>query len=198
MTLVGHFARFNEWAEIDSYSEGHFLERIAPGSFVRTLAEDRIRVTLNHGKDPDLGDKPIASPDVLREDPEGAWYEAPLLDGVPLLVVSGLRARQYGSSFRFEVIGEDFDRGAKRSDYNPQGLPERTITEARVHEFGPVTYPAYEGATAGLRTLWTPARRQRALVLLGAPTTQGAPRVWTSQTVRRSAGASFKTSAHPE
>jgi hypothetical protein len=30
-------------------------------------------------------------------------------------------------------------------EYNPKGMPERTITEAKVFEFGPVTYPAYEG-----------------------------------------------------
>jgi hypothetical protein len=59
--------------------------------------------------------------------------------------------------------------GTGRSDYDPQGLPERTILDAEVMEFGPVTYPANVGATAGLRLRWTPARRQRALVLLRSP-----------------------------
>jgi hypothetical protein len=31
-TLVGHFASFNEWTEIRSTVEGHFMERIAPGA----------------------------------------------------------------------------------------------------------------------------------------------------------------------
>jgi phage head maturation protease len=51
------------------------------------------------------------------------------------------------------VVAEHLDKTAKASTYNPKGLPERTITEARVFEFGPVTYPAYAGASAGIRSL---------------------------------------------
>jgi hypothetical protein len=58
-----------------------------------------------------------------------------------------------GASFRFKVMREDFNKKPERSDVNPDGLPERTITEAKVMEFGPVTFPAYEGATAGVRSL---------------------------------------------
>ena len=46
---------------------------------------------------------------------------------------------------------ELFDNAAKRSTYNPDALPERTITDAQVYEFGPVVFAAYLGATAGLR-----------------------------------------------
>jgi phage head maturation protease len=91
-------------------------------------------------------------------------YAVPLLEGVPELVVNGLDAGLYGSSFRFVVRAEDMNRSAKRSDHNPQGLAERTIRDAQLFEFGPVTYPAYLGATAGLRS-WTAARRARALLL---------------------------------
>jgi len=40
----------------------------------------------------------------------------------------------------------------KRSTWNPDALPERTIRSAQVFEFGPVTFPAYVGATAGIRS----------------------------------------------
>ena len=33
--MFGHFARFNEWNEIDSWIEGRFMERVAPGAFAR-------------------------------------------------------------------------------------------------------------------------------------------------------------------
>lgn len=46
-------------------------------------------------------------------------------------------------------------------------LPERTIRDVRLFEFGPTTWPAYSDATAGLGGQWTPARWEGALVLLG-------------------------------
>jgi phage head maturation protease len=65
----------------------------------------------------------------------------------------GLRAGAYGSSFRFNVLAEDFLRKPGKSAYNPSGLPERTVREVHMPEFGPVTFPAYPGATAGMRSL---------------------------------------------
>ncbi len=155
-TMHGHFAVFNEWARISSVFEGTFLERLAPGVFAKTFAEsrDKMRVTFQHGKDPQLGDKPLGPIDVLREDERGAYYEVPLLDtSYNRDLLPGLRAGLYGSSFRFSVVKEEMVSRPKRSDHNPDGLPERTIREAQVPEFGPVTYPAYAGATAGIRSL---------------------------------------------
>ncbi len=154
--MHGHFARFNEWTEIDSTFEGNFMERVAPGAFARSLAHDRnkMRVLFQHGRDPQIGDKPLGIPTLLREDELGAAYEVPLLDTSYVAdLIPGLRAGVYGSSFRFQVIAEHLDNTAPASSYNPKGLPERTITEAKVMEFGPVTFPAYEGATAGVRSL---------------------------------------------
>ncbi len=154
-SLVGHFAVYDAWTEISSVVEGNFMERIAPGAFAKTFAEgsDKIKVTFQHGHDPLLGDKPLGSITSLREDEIGAAYEVSLFEGIPPLVMSGLRAGEYGSSFRFRVTREDIVNDAESSDHNPQGLPERTIKEAEVFEFGPVTYPAYEGATAGVRSV---------------------------------------------
>lgn len=155
--MAGHFAVFNEFTEIDSWYEGRFLERIAPGAFKKTFAENRdnIKVTLNHGFDPSLGDKPLGAIDVLEEDSTGARYEVPLLDAryVTEDVLPGLRAGLYGASFRFRVMQEEFNNKPKTSAANPDGLPERTIKEVQVMEFGPVTFPAYVGATAGVRSL---------------------------------------------
>lgn len=155
-TLSGHFAVFNRWTEIDSLFEGHFLERVAPGSFSRTFQDNRgsMRVLFQHGRDPQIGDKPLGPIETLAEDDTGARYEVPLLDtSYNRDLVPGLKAGLYGASFRFRVVRESFVRQPEPSDYNPQGLPERTIQEASVSEFGPVTFPAYAGATAGVRSL---------------------------------------------
>lgn len=155
--MVGHFAVFNRWTEIDSLWEGRFLERIAPGAFRKTFREgrDAMRVLFQHGHDPQVGNKPIGSIRDLREDETGAYYEVPLLDAryVTEDVLPGLRAGVYGASFRFRVIREEFVQEPKPSAENPAGLPERTVKEAVVREFGPVTFPAYPDATAGIRSM---------------------------------------------
>ncbi len=155
--MVGHFAVFNRWTEIDSLWEGRFLERISPGAFRKTFREgrDAMRVLFQHGHDPQVGDKPIGSIRDLREDDTGAYYEVPLLDAryVTEDVLPGLRAGVYGASFRFRVIREEFVQEPKASAENPSALPERTIKEAVVREFGPVTFPAYPDATAGIRSI---------------------------------------------
>jgi hypothetical protein len=70
-----------------------------------------------------------------------------------LVAMLGADPPVLGSSFRFKVVRDSFDRKPVRSDYNPKRLPERTIQELRMQEFGPVTFPAYAGAKAGLRSI---------------------------------------------
>jgi HK97 family phage major capsid protein/HK97 family phage prohead protease len=154
-TLSGHFSVFNAWYEVDSLWEGRFLERVAPGAFKKTFAEnrDKIRVTFNHGQDPDLGDKVLGPITALSEDGVGAAYELELLDGLPPLLLNGLRRGVYGSSFRFRVVKEEWDDVPKASEDNPSALPERTIKEVDVFEFGPVTFPASPTASAAVRSL---------------------------------------------
>lgn len=155
-TLSGHFAMFNEWARIDSLFEGTFMERIAPGAFKKTFSENRdeIKVLFQHGYDPQVGDKPLGRLTDLREDDVGAYYEAPLLDtSYNRDLLPGLEEGLYGASFKFRVIREEIDEEPGISDHNPDGLPERTIKEAQVYEGGPVTFPAYAGATAGVRSM---------------------------------------------
>ena len=62
------------------------------------------------------------------------------------------RAGLYGSSFRFTVTREQRSDHPARSEANPDAIPERTIREASVLELGPVTFPAYAGATSGVRS----------------------------------------------
>lgn len=155
--LTGYMLRFNEWTTINSAVEGRFRERVSPSAIRKTLQEhrDKIKILYNHGHDPLFGERPIAPPKLI-EDERGLRYDEPALIDSKLVrdeLVPILREGALGSSFRFHVVKEDWEDEPQRSDENPDGLPERTIQEMRIFEGGPVTFPAYEGATAGARSL---------------------------------------------
>lgn len=180
--MTGHFSVFDNWYEVDSAYEGRFVERISPGAFTDTIAADRtsMRVLLNHGRDPQAGDKPLGPIDVLEEDGKGPYYEVPLLDtSYNRDILPGLKAGLYGSSFRFSVETEEWENAPKRSKHNPEALPERTITKARVFEFGPVTFPANPAASAGVRSLtdrFRDAPAERASTEPATPATPAQPK----------------------
>jgi HK97 family phage prohead protease len=153
-TMTGHFAVWNQWTEIRSAYEGNFMERFSPQAMNKTLSESRPKVLFQHGKDPQIGDKVLGTPSRVQPDDTGAYYEVPLYDtSYNRDLIPGLRAGEYGASFRFSVMQEDVVSKPKRSETNPRGIPERTVTEAKVVEFGPVTFPAYSGASAGIRSI---------------------------------------------
>jgi HK97 family phage prohead protease len=153
--LSGHFSAFNNWYRVSSMWEGDFLERTAPGFTTQTIAEDRsgMRVLFNHGFDGAAGDKVLGPIQDLREDDTGPYYEVPLFDtSYNRDLLPGLKAGVYGASFRMRVEADSWDDEPDASDHNPKALPERTITRAKVMEFGPVTFPANPEASASVRS----------------------------------------------
>jgi hypothetical protein len=162
--LYVRFSPFDTWYEINSYWEGRFLERTVPGAFKKTAREAKrsdglysTKVLYNHGTDFHIGDKMLAVPDRFEEVQEDG-YHGPLIEG-DLLDTSynrdllpGLKRSAYGSSFMFTVIREEWNAEPDPSDYNPDGIPERTIREVRAFEAGPVTWPASPTATSGMRS----------------------------------------------
>jgi len=151
--LHGRGAVYNEWTEINSRVEGHFMERFSPGAFTKTISEQgqRIRCLFNHGQDPSIGMKPLGPIEKLEERDDGVHYEVKLLD-TPYNrdLVPGLKAGLYGSSFRFGIVRKSDE--SKRVS-NPAGIKERTITEAYMRELGPTPFPAYGGTSAAIRSL---------------------------------------------
>ena len=149
-TLYGYAALFNTDTIIDSW-EGRFVERIAPKAFARTLEQrgDKVKVLFNHGFDPSVGDKPLGKPEVMREDRKGLYVEVPIDDtSYGRDIVASLRSGALdGQSFRFSVKAEKWDDPA-----DAKSLPVRTIREVELYEFGPVTFPAYEATSAGVRS----------------------------------------------
>ena len=145
-TLQGYAAVFDSDTLIDSW-EGRFVERMSHGAFKKTLKDrgDKIKVLFNHGFDPSIGDKPLGKPRVMEERAQGLWVEVPLDDTTYNRdLVASLRSGALdGMSIRFSVTREDVDDKAEP--------PVRTVREAKLYEFGPVTFPAYEATTAGVR-----------------------------------------------
>jgi HK97 family phage prohead protease len=154
-TLTIPFSPFNTWYEVNSRWEGRFLERTTPGTFADTIAKDRgiMRSLFDHGHDPQIGNKVLGPIVALREDATSPVGEVELLDtGYNRDLLPGLKAGVYGSSFRMHVQADDWDDNPPRSEHNPDGIPERTITRVRALEFGPVTFPANPAATATVRS----------------------------------------------
>jgi HK97 family phage prohead protease len=174
-TLDIQFARFNAWNEIDSYWEGRFLERVSPGAFKKTMGEraGQIVSLFNHGHDPVIGDKVLGGIDEMGERGSGPFLTVGLDDtsfGRDLL--PGLRRGAYGASYMFRVVKEEWDDEPDESEHNAAKLPERTITEVKLFEAGPVTFPADESTTVGVRSstdrFWS-LRNIRAAHALGQP-----------------------------
>lgn len=146
-TLVGYAAVWDSPTEINSW-EGKFTEVIRKGAFTRTLKNngDRVKVLYDHGFDPSVGNKPLGVPKTLHEDERGLFYEVELDD---TSYNSDLKASLKsgaidGSSFRFSV-----PKGGDR--WEDDGAV-RELVEVQLYELGPVTFPAYQAATAGIRS----------------------------------------------
>jgi len=154
--MAGQLLAFNEWNEIDSRSEGHFMESIAPEAVEKTLSErsHALQVLFDHGDDPAIGRKPLGRPRSFTPDGDLLNYEVDLLDADYVRsLMPGLEAGLYGMSWTFRNVRVDETQFPKRSDYNPAGLPERRIREMMMREFGPTPFPVYKNTSAGVRSL---------------------------------------------
>lgn len=147
LTLEGYAAVFNTPTRIDSW-EGKFDEIIAPGAFKKTLEErgDRVVLQFDHGQHPFIGSMPIGRIEELSEDSRGLKVKARLFDNDLIRPVRDAIDGQAikGMSFRFNVLGEKWDESGD--------VDVRTITEVKLHEIGPVVFPAYEDTTVGVRS----------------------------------------------
>lgn len=163
LTLDGIAATFGQPTEIDSW-EGVFQEQIRKGAFRKTLRENTPVMQFDHGHHPLIGSIPIGAITDLRETDEGLavqaritdnWLMAPVRDAIAEGSITGM-------SFRFSVVREewhDIDGKRVRPDelnallWSPgeRGPLMRTLVEVRLHELGPVVFPAYASTSVGVR-----------------------------------------------
>jgi HK97 family phage prohead protease len=133
------------------------MERFRPGAFTRSLREDpRPKLLFQHGGDPTVGKKVLGRFDTLIETSEGLEFEGSMVDtGYAADIAEGVRLGEYGMSVAFRILRDKVVRNPSRSSYNPDGLPERSITDAQLYEISIVTFPAYSGTSVALRG-WLP------------------------------------------
>lgn len=137
-----HPAVFHQRANI----YGLFMERFAPGSFAKTIAEADVRALINH--DPSL---------VLARTRSGTLRLSE--DGKGLLAEADMAATSYAQDLAVSIERGDVSQGsigfrAIKEEWDESGdLPLRTVTEAQLFDVSIVTYPAYEGTDVGLRSL---------------------------------------------
>lgn len=163
LSIEGYGAVFNSVTEIDSW-EGSFEEEILPGAFRKSLRERTPRMQYDHGRHPLLGSLPLGRWDVAEEDSQGLhvvgrltdnWLVQPFRDAIAAGAVDGM-------SFRFSVVRDQwFDAAGKKLGdaevdellWRPgdRGPLRRKLVEVKASEVGPVTWPAYEETSVGVR-----------------------------------------------
>jgi len=121
------------------------VERVMPGSFKRAIKEDDVRGLFNHNPDNLLG-RNVAGTLDLKESKAGLEYDATAADTQVARDVRTHIARGdvTGSSFGFIATDEQW-----RTE---DELEIREIRGVRLFDVGPVTFPAYEGTEAGVRS----------------------------------------------
>jgi HK97 family phage prohead protease len=139
--IRGYAAVFNAWAEI---VPGLIRERIAPGSFRRTLRDADVRALLNHDPNYVLGRNKAGTLE-MREDKHGlaVEIEPPDSQWARDLMVSMKRGDISQMSFGFLPVKWTEDRG---------DLLDLTLEEVRLFDVSVVTFPAYPQTEAWARS----------------------------------------------
>ncbi len=140
--IIGYAAVFNSLSE----DLGGFREKIEPGCFSKTINSDDIRSLKNHNSDYVLGRNKSGTL-ILSEDQRGLKIDVipPDAQWARDFMVSIDRGDVDQMSFGFHKVSDRWE-----GDY-PNEV--RTLTEVRLFDVSPVTFPAYPDTEVGLRSL---------------------------------------------
>ena len=140
--IVGYAAVFDANADL-----GYFEERIKPGAFKRAIKEKQdVRALWNHDPNFVLG-RTKSGTLKLSEDKEGLRIkiDPPDTQTARDLVTSIRRGDVDSMSFAFRAVKESW---TERKDE----LPLRELEDVDLFDISPVTYPAYQETSVGLRS----------------------------------------------
>jgi len=136
-------------AVFDKLSEdlGGFREKIAPGTFKKSIEKDDVRALLNHDVNYVLG-RNKAGTLTLTEDDKGLGIEIDPPDWASGIMESIQRGDITQMSFGFNVIKDSWQHEKGKDS-------TRTLHEVRLFDVSPVTYPAYPQTSAEVRDYLT-------------------------------------------
>ena len=142
-SITGYAAVFNQETDIG----GMFREVIRPGAFSRAIEEDQdVRALWNHNPDVILG-RTVADTLSLNEDERGLeiTIDPPDTQAGRDMVESISRGDVTTMSFAFAARSETWTEEEGK-------LPLRELNDVDLYDISPVTYPAYQGTSVGLRS----------------------------------------------
>lgn len=161
--LNGLVTPFNVWTTIGDVKRGGFKERVAPGTFAKTLQERDVVLINAHDTSQPMARTSIregAGSLTLTEDPAaGLRARALPVDtsyarDVMACADAGVTR---GMSFGFEVVKDEWTDDAGRPSDSQRGT-QRTIREVRLHEVTTTAFPAYETTQLSARDTINAAR----------------------------------------
>jgi HK97 family phage prohead protease len=137
--------------ELWDYAGERAVERIMPGAFSQAMSRpDDCRCLFNHDPNMVLG-RTAAGTTALAIDGKGLQYETTPGDTMCAKdVQEHLRRKDVtGSSFSFAV---DEERWTETKQPDGKWFSVREILSVTLYDVGPVTFPAYETTTSGMRS----------------------------------------------
>ncbi len=136
--ITGYAAVFNSWSE----DLGFFKEKIQEGAFKKTIKENDVRALINHDPSLIIGRTKNKTLE-LKEDDKGLWFDVKLPD---TSYANDLRE----SIRRKDITQNSFGFQAVQDEWSKDGT-KRTLTEVKLFDVSPVTFPAYKQTIVKLR-----------------------------------------------
>jgi len=151
----GHAAVFSQRTAIGNPLTWGFYEEIAPGAFTKTLSEGDARFLVDH--DTRLVVSRVSAGSLrLAQDAQGLAVDADLdtrLSYVNDLVVNLDLRNITGMSFGFRTVKDEWTTVTVQTSEGDMEAELRILREVQLYEVSAVTFPAYEGTDAALRSV---------------------------------------------